>query len=435
MLLTLSLALATPAAAHEIPRSIALHVFVKPDGQRLHLLIRVPLEAMRDIDLPLLDGTSIDLSRADEALRDAVHLWIADNIVLFEEDVRLERPSLLAARVSLPSDRSFQSYDAALAHLRGPPLAATTVIPWNQAMLDVLFGYRIASDRSDFSLLPEFARLGLRVTTVLRFVPPGGAVRAFEYSGDPGLIRLDPRWHQAALGFVARGFFHIFDGPDHLLFLLCLAIPYRRIRPLILVVTSFTVAHSITLVASAFGVAPDALWFPPLVETLIAASIVYMALENVTGATGLRRRWAIAFAFGLVHGFGFSFGLRETMQFAGAHLLTSMLAFNAGVELAQLLALVVLVPVLHALFRYVAPERIGTIILSALIAHTAWHWMMDRWASLRQFGWPALEFAFLATALRWLMLALILAALGWLLAIVLRRWSSTAAGGRVGAEE
>jgi HupE / UreJ protein len=147
------------------------------------------------------------------------------------------------------------------------------------------------------------------VVTALRFLPPAGDVRAFELRGDPGLVRLDPRWHQAALRFVGLGFLHILDGIDHLLFLLCLVIPFRRFGPLVLVVTSFTVAHSLTLIASAFGLAPDALWFPPLVETLIALSIVYMALENIV-APRLGRRWMIAFGFGLVHGFGFAFALR-----------------------------------------------------------------------------------------------------------------------------
>src|SRR5262249_28324691 len=71
---------------------------------------------------------------------------------------------------------------------------------------------------------------------------------------------------------------------DHLLFLGCLVIPFRRFRSLIAVVTAFTVAHSITLIASAYNLAPDALWFPPLIETLIATSIVYMALENIVFA-------------------------------------------------------------------------------------------------------------------------------------------------------
>src|SRR5262245_63625696 len=128
------------------------------------------------------------------------------------------------------------------------------------------------------------------------------------------MVDLDPSGFQAAVRFVGLGFRHILDGTDHLLFLLCLVIPVRRLRSLVLVVTSFTLAHSITLIASAFDVAPGALWFPPLVETLIAVSIVYLALENILSPRV--DRWRIAFAFGLVHGFGFAFGLRETRQFA-----------------------------------------------------------------------------------------------------------------------
>ena len=96
----------------------------------------------------------------------------------------------------------------------------------------------------------------------------------------------------------------------------------------------------------------------------------------------------MTFAFGLVHGFGFSFLLRETLQFAGSHLLTSLLAFNVGVELGQLLVLVVLIPALGFLFTRVVHERLGTILLSALVAHTAWHWMTERWACSSRFPIP-----------------------------------------------
>ena len=159
---------------------------------------------------------------------------------------------------------------------------------------------------------------------------------------------------------------HILDGTDHLLFIACLVIPFRRLKPVLIIVTAFTVAHSITLIASAFGFGPDGLWFPPLVETLIAASIVYMAIENIFGTT-LRRRWITAFVFGLVHGFGFAFALRETLQFAGSHLVSSLLAFNVGIELGQVAVLLVLVPLLNFVFRFV-PVRLGTIVLSVLVS-------------------------------------------------------------------
>ena len=139
-----------------------------------------------------------------------------------------------------------------------------------------------------------------------------------------------------------------------------------------------------------------------------------MALENIV-APQLRRRWMITFGFGLVHGFGFSFALRETLQFAGSHLLTSLLSFNVGVELGQLLVLVVLVPLLELLFRFVVAERMGTIILSALVAHTGWHWMLERCDRLRQFRfeWPVLNAALLAGVLRWLIPAVLVAGLAW----------------------
>ncbi len=178
---------------------------------------------------------------------------------------------------------------------------------WNQTFLDVLLEYPIQSDHSRFSIHPAVARLGVRVITTLRFLPAGGSERALEFAGDPGLIRLDPSWRQAAGRFIELGFQHILDGTDHLLFLFCLAIPFRKLRSLVPIVTSFTVAHSITLIASAYGAGPGALWFPPLIETLIAASILYMALENIVGSSTVHRRWIITFFFGLVHGFGFSF--------------------------------------------------------------------------------------------------------------------------------
>jgi hypothetical protein len=424
LLLALSAAVATvappPAAAHDVPADVTVQAFLKPEGQHLSLLVRTSLAALRDVVYPTRGPLYLDLARADASLRQAANLWIADAVEIYEDDDRLSSPRIVAVRVSLPSDRSFATYEDARTHVMGPPLPDDTEIYWSQAMLDVLFEYPIRAEASRFSIRPGFGRLGLRVVTALRFLPPGGAVRAFELEGDPGLIRLDPRWHQAALRFVELGFRHILGGTDHLLFLLCLVIPLRRLRALILVVTSFTVAHSITLVASAFGLAPDGLWFPPLVETLIAVSIVYMALENVV-VPQPRRRWMIAFGFGLVHGFGFSFALRQTLQFAGSYLLTSLLSFNVGVELGQLLVLGLLVPALDLLFRRV-PKRTGTIVLSALVAHTGWHWMVERWDRLRQFRfpWPVLDAARLASATRWLMLAVIAAGLVWLWRSVLR---------------
>jgi hypothetical protein len=404
-----------PACAHEVPVDVVVHAWLKPESDRLTLIVRVPLEAMRDIRFPQRGPGFLDIPAADGTLRDAAQIWIANDIELYENDTRLAEKRVTAVRVALPSDTSFQSFEQAYASVSGPRLPDDTQLVWTQALLDVLIEAPITSADSRFSINPELARLGMRTVTVLQFVPPEGEVRAFEFSGDPGLVQLDPSWHQAFFRFVRLGFDHILQGYDHLLFVMCLIIPFRRVRPLIILVTSFTVAHSITLLAAASGLAPSSLWFPPLIEMLIAASIVYMALENIVG-TRWQRRWIIAFSFGLVHGFGFSFVLNETLQFAGSHLLTSLLAFNLGVELGQVLVVLLVVPLLNLAFRNARAERIGTIILSALLAHSGWHWMSDRAAAFAQYdvSWPAMSPVSLGTALQWLLIGVATAAAVWI---------------------
>jgi HupE/UreJ protein len=433
-------ATASVAEAHDIPADVTIQAFLKPEGQRLRLLVRVPLEALRDLNVPSRrPGTSvnsasgassagagslIDLARLQPLLSGAATVWVVQNIDLYENDTPLPGTSLLHLQVSLPTDRSFGSYEDALRHVSGPALPDATDVSWTTGVLDMLLETPITSSHSQFSIRPRLARLGVRTVTVLRFVTPEGSVRAFEYSGDPGVVRLDPRWHQAALGFIRLGFFHILDGTDHLLFLFCLVIPFRRFRALVPIVTAFTVAHSVTLIGSAYDLAPTALWFPPLIETLIAVSIVYMALENIA-TPHPSRRWLITLGFGLVHGFGFSFALRESLQFAGSHLLTSLLSFNVGVELGQLVVLAILVPALELLFRYVVAERMGAIILSALVAHTGWHWMTERFDRLRQyrFEWPAIDAVFLLALTRWLIIAVAAAGAVWLVTTLARQYA------------
>ena len=416
ILMALALLVSSPpgVSAHDIPNDITIQAYVKPEGQRLHMLVRVPLEAMRDMSFPLVGPGYLDIAEADSELRNAAILWLADDMEVYEGNTLLPSPEIADVRVSIPSDRSFGTYEEALAHIRSPRLPDGTMLYWQQGLLDVLFEYPITSDQSEFSIDPGLERLGIRVVTVLRFLPPNGDECVYEYTGYPGRVTLDPLWYQATFRFVELGFSHILDGIDHLLFLLCLVIPFRRLRALIALVTAFTVAHSITLIASVLELAPDTLWFPPLVETLIAVSIVYMAIENIVGSE-LHRRWMITFGFGLIHGFGFSFALRETLQFGGTHLMTSLLAFNVGVELGQFLVLILLIPVLEFLYRYVFKERLGTILLSVVVAHTGWHWMIERLSVLNEYNipWDAFNTGMLFSMVAWLVLIGAFAALSW----------------------
>ena len=410
--------------AHDIPSRVTVYAFVKPEGNELTVLLRVPMEALGEVSFPLRGPGFLQFSEAQFALDDAARIYITESLNFYENGDELLEKELKRTRVSLPSNRSFTSYDVALDNIMSPPLGDDTDLFWRQGVLDVLVTYPIQSEESDFSVNPELGTLSDQTTTVLRFLVPDGAERVFNYLGNPGVVELDPRWHQAAFRFITMGFEHILEGIDHLLFLFCLVIPLRSVRALIPVVTSFTIAHSITLIGSAFGVAPSAIWFPPLIETLIALSIVYMAFENIVGAK-LEHRWMVTFGFGLVHGFGFSFLFSETLQFAGGHLFSSLLAFNIGVEIGQLFILILVIPILNLLFKYFVEERIGTILLSALLAHSAWHWMLERGTTLGlyQIQMPVIDSLFWAALMRWGMMLIIIIAALWAMYELFRKFS------------
>jgi hypothetical protein len=419
------LMLCGPAAfAHDLPGKVTVLLYVKPQGERMLVLARVPMEALTEVQFPVRGPGFLDFEKVDAALADAAKIYLTQNLRFHADGAALGAAELLKTRVAPLGDKSFVALDSALALVNSPAPTNAEEIYWKQAFLDILLEYPIPSDQARISLDADIERLGLETHTVLRFAPPGGPERIFDYSGDPGRIQLDPGWWYAFTSFTVLGFEHILEGIDHLLFLLCLMIPARSVRALVPVITAFTIAHSITLIGSAFGLTPTALWFPALIETLIALSVFYMACENIIGPR-LQRRWLIVFCFGLVHGFGFSFILAERMQFAGPHLVSALLAFNVGVELGQLLALIVAVPLLRLLFKHLPSERVGVIVLSAVAAHSAWHWFTERGASLLEYRWqwPALDAAFFAAAMRWMMLILASVGVLWALNELFKRFA------------
>jgi hypothetical protein len=380
---------AGPAWAHDIPDRISLHAFARPEGERMHLVVRVPLTLLLNLNLPKRGPGYLDLAQVEARIPGAAAA-LARDLALFE-DGQLLMPVASAGRISVPSDRSFESYERARENIAGSRLPESTNVFWNQGFFDAHLQYAIRSERGDFALeLLAAPGLGDRLTLDVRFRAPDGGERAYLITPATGRVALDPRWHQAASSFVASGTRHILGGLDHLLFLVCLIVPFRRLGwQLLAVVTSFTVAHSVTLIASALGWVPAGEWFPPLVEVLIAASILYMAIENAV-APNLDRRWLITGLFGLVHGFGFSFMLKDKLQFAGDHLLVSLLAFNVGVEIGQVLVVAAALPLLGLLARHSIVERAGLLVISILVGHTAWHWLGERTEILWRTRWPAI---------------------------------------------
>ncbi len=411
-------AAALDAAAHDVPTDVRVQVFVKPEGQRLNVLVRVPLRAILDVDIPKRGPGYLDLTRTEGPLREGATGWIASSLEFYEEGSRLTNERIAAVRVSLPSDPSFRSYEDALTHIRGAPLPTNTELYLGSGAARCLVGYPIQSPQSDFFIRPTFWRLGLGVRMTLLFLSAAGTSHPFALGGDPGLIALDPSRPQVARRFLESGLLHVMAGANQLLFLLCLVIPVRRLAALTPVVASFIVGYSIVLIGSAYDLAPAGPWFPPLIEVLLALSIIYLAFENISGWRLDRR--VTAFSFGLLQGFGFSFVLRNGLQFAGAHLLTAVLSFNAGVIVGQLIMLIVLVVGLDLLFRIGVRERVGGIILSALAIHPSWHRTAETGAGLVQFSW--LDVALLSSVMRWTTVMVALVGLGWFVFGFLEPW-------------
>jgi hydrogenase/urease accessory protein HupE len=173
--------------------------------------------------------------------------------------------------------------------------------------------------------------------------------------------------------FVKLGIEHILTGYDHLLFLVALLATARGAWSVVRIVTAFTLAHSVTLSIAALGIVtiPDR-----IIEPLIAATIVWVALENLFAAEPDRRRWIWSFGFGLVHGFGFASVLGE-LGLKGATLVRGLVGFNVGVEIGQLIFVAVFLPALMWLSRG-RGARLTPRIASLAVAAIGTYWLVER---------------------------------------------------------
>jgi hydrogenase/urease accessory protein HupE len=255
----------------------------------------------------------------------------------------------------------------------------------------VELGWRCPSGETRWTVgLPILAELSAGHTHLARVTAGGqtvervarASVPAFEVEARPSVL------HQAGR-FFRLGVEHIFTGYDHLAFLLGLLLLGGTVSQLAAIVSSFTVAHSVTLALAALGlVALPA----SLVEPTIAASVVAVAAENLwalrpgaDSATRVQeaigRRWKLTFAFGLVHGFGFASVLRE-LALPRAALLAGLVSFNVGVECGQLLLVLVAVPLLRALRGRGAVRLPGSPALSWSIGALGLLWLGQRVAGI-----------------------------------------------------
>ena len=152
---------------------------------------------------------------------------------------------------------------------------------------------------------------------------------------------------QSATQFLLLGLEHIFTGYDHILFVISLLFGAKTFKNILSLVTAFTIAHSITLILATL----DIVQLPGrFIESAIALSIIYVALINIFNSDSKHQPW-LAFGFGLIHGFGFA-GILSEMRLDGSQLATSLLSFNIGIEIGQLIIVSLVFPIILWLRKF-----------------------------------------------------------------------------------
>ena len=250
---------------------------------------------------------------------------------------------------------------------------------------DAVYQYALSS-----SLNPGLPDQDETANLVLDYSPSGIQVfRARGLLNEPIIVTRSV--FDAVVTFIKEGVKHILDGLDHILFVICLVLGAMHLRPLLWRVTGFTVGHSITLSIGFFGFVPTAAWFVPAVETGIALSIIYVAIVAVAadlkpGFQQKKSEWtvvAITGLIGLLHGLGFSFVLQHILQVTSPNIWQSLLAFNLGVEIGQLLIVIVAWTVFYLISLLgTRVAKINRYLVASVCILTSLYWVVERGSSV-----------------------------------------------------
>jgi len=338
--------LASPPITTAHPLSVSYARFTV-DHRTVAAVVRLPLD---DIDLLLrldrdLDGT---VSQTEiDAAGDRIQEYVARHVHVSADDTAL---TLGPARATTWRDPAGALYLEAAGAFTSVAEIETLDIT-SDFLTELYPGHKT---------LGEVALAGRSDTFVFE--------RGSAYQGRLG----GPGVWATAWSFVRLGIEHIFTGYDHILFLFGLLLIGTTLRSLIGIVTSFTVAHSLTLALATLGIVTPVPW---MVEAGIALSIAYIGFENLF-VRDPQYRWKITFVFGLIHGFGFAAVLRD-MHLAQSSVAISLFAFNAGVELGQIAIVGLMYPVIRWLTR--TPYRAPVVrFASGAIAAMGLIWFYQR---------------------------------------------------------
>lgn len=394
LLLALLPALARPASAHDLPAELRVQMHAQPVDERLQVAIRVPLALLEGMALPKRGAGYLALGAIEEPLERSAEAVAA--AFPFFADGEAIAPAQGAWRVSMPSEEAFGSLDEARAHVLGPALPPDANVFWNQGYFDVYFQYPIPRPDAEFALLTDVRGLSGILKLDVHFQPADGAPRQYELHGDHGLLQLDPTWYGTLGRFATIGLQGVLGSAGLLLFAAGLVLPFGLVpvSRLAAALVGFAGAQALTVVIAGGGLAADAEWVLPLSAMLTALALVVVAVEDVVagwrgGHGALRLAAPVALLAGIAFGLGFTPLIADELQFAGGWSTLALLGFAAGLLAALAGIVLVSLPLLQVALRSRRAQRTSLVIAGALIAHTGWHWFLERAEALRFVRWPA----------------------------------------------
>jgi hypothetical protein len=291
-------------------------------------------------------------------------------------------------------------------------LPESTDLFWNQGFFDTELEYPLRSSDAHLSVRMNVApELGRRLKLRLEYLPVNGPARSYVFPGGSGWIALDPRWYEAAWLFAKQGFTAALSF-ERFVFLLCLIAPFRQFRSVLALVLAFIALQAFTLTAAAVVDIRGIRWLTSLYDAGLAAAILLLAIGNLA-APSVRVRWAISAALGALGGFGLGRLLDDAWQFTGTHPVVSAVSFNSGVAAGEVVSLALAFALMRLVFARLLPESLAIVVVSAVLGHLGWHWMIDRF---HPFG-HELEHASASglSSVLWLLPALVVGAMAWFL--------------------
>jgi hypothetical protein len=357
--------------SHEVPVEQVVEMTVQPQGDRLSVRAHIPATLLASAKLPrLADGT---LDAASDAPLRMVAADAARNLDVWQDETALTAPEMTARTGA------------------------------DRVSVDVDLLYATNSGAAPFSArLNAFEGAPLQpARTIVRYVPPGGAAQTISVTGPPARVVFDPGVFDVAGQFVTRALTAVLTAGDHLLWLVCLLLPFRDAARTSRLVGSMVAAQSVAILLFAFAPAA-ASSIAPVASTIAASALVMAALQNIVRA---REHWVIALtaSFGLLNGLTFGGVLAAERQFGGSHQAIVLATFVLSVALGQLWVAAVFWAARAWIAKSGMPDRVAIIAASALVAHTGIHRMLDRGHALVQDGgfvgarmllWLTLSWAF-----------------------------------------